>query len=471
MYNRKMTMLANAASEPVSAEPSGQSRAAHQKVGVGFSRFLSTYFLTPYVQQMTRRYLTLDPVEMDSLPGPEPGKSYTLYLHVPFCESLCPYCSFNRFLFEETKAKPYFRQLRQEMRMAHRLGYRFTSVYIGGGTPTIMIDELCETIDLARELFPIEEVSCETNPNHLIPEYIEKLEGRVQRLSVGVQSFDDELLKQMARYHKFGSGKEIQEKIRQAAPHFPSLNVDMIYNFPSQTEEILRRDVQMVIDSGAQQTTFYPLMTSPSVARSMDRSVGKVEYSREAKYYEIILNELDKDFEPMSAWTFIRSGTGMLDEYIVDSEEYVGLGSGAFSFLNGTLYVNTFSVKEYSRAIESGRMSVSAMQRYGRREQMRYRFMMEMFGLRFDRQRFKRSFGAPPEWGLFFEMLAMFLAGAFSKVTPKALFMTPRGKYLAVVLMREFFSGVNNLRDEARKALTDEERMCAMAVRSNQVTA
>ena len=127
--------------------------------------------------------------------------------------------------------------------MAHRLGYRFTSLYIGGGTPTILIDELCETIDLARELFPIGEVSCETNPNHLTPEIIEKLEGRVQRLSVGVQSFDNELLREMGRYQKFGSGEQIQEKIRQAAPHFPSLNVDMIYNFPNQTEEILRRDL------------------------------------------------------------------------------------------------------------------------------------------------------------------------------------------------------------------------------------
>ncbi len=442
-----------------------------QKLGVGFSRFLSTYILTPYLQMMTGRYLRLQAAHLDMLPGPRPGSEYTLYLHIPFCESLCPYCSFNRFLFDEDKARAYFRRLREEMRMAHRLRYQFSSLYIGGGTPTILIDELCETIDLARALFAIGEVSCETNPNHLTPEIVAKLEGRVQRLSVGVQSFDNELLAEMGRYQKFGSGVEIQEKIRQAAPHFPSLNVDMIYNFPNQTEEILRRDLQMVIDTGAQQATFYPLMTSPSVARLLSRTVGQVDYGREAQFYEIILQTLGEAFKPMSAWTFLRKGTGLLDEYIVDSAEYVGLGSGAFSFLDGTLYVNTFSLREYGRKIDQGCMSVSAKQDYGRREQMRYRFMMELFGLRFDRPRFHQTFRIAAEWGLFIEMLFMLLTGSFRKVTRDALYLSPRGKYLSVVMMREFFSGVNNVRDEARKALSEEERSCAFPVVKNKQVA
>lgn len=446
------------------------ARSADTRAGAVLSRLLSTYILTPYLQKMTGQYLRLEPAKITSLPGPQPGKGYTLYMHIPFCESLCPYCSFNRFLFDEEKARAYFHRLREEMRMAHRLGYRFTSLYLGGGTPTILIDELCETIDLARALFPIDEVSCETNPNHLTPEYISKLEGRVQRLSVGVQSFDDGLLKEMGRFQKFGSGVEIQEKIRQAAPHFPSLNVDMIYNFPNQTEEILRHDIQMVVDSGAQQTTFYPLMTSRSVEKSLDRSVGKVNYGREAGFYRVVLSALAEEFRPMSAWTFTRKGTGMLDEYIVDSEEYVGLGSGAFSFLDGTLYVNTFSPREYARAIDAGHMSVSAKQSYGLREQMRYRFMMELFGLRFDRERFLAAFGKPAEIGLFFEMLCMFLVGSFARVTREALYLTPRGKYLSVVMMREFFSGVNNVRDEARKALSADERLCAFPLKGKQFT-
>ena len=75
--------------------------------------------------------------------------------------------------------------------MVADLGYDFASMYVGGGTPTIMLTSSRRTIDLARELFSIKEVSSETNPNHLMPEYVEELAPRVQRLSVGVQSFDD----------------------------------------------------------------------------------------------------------------------------------------------------------------------------------------------------------------------------------------------------------------------------------------
>ncbi len=85
--------------------------------------------------------------------SPEARAALHALYAVPFCERLCPYCSFNRFPFKEERAKPYFANMRKEMMMLKDLGYDFESVYIGGGTPTIMIDELCETIDMARENF------------------------------------------------------------------------------------------------------------------------------------------------------------------------------------------------------------------------------------------------------------------------------------------------------------------------------
>ena len=123
-----------------------------------------------------------------------------LYAHVPFCERLCTYCSFNRFLYKEDGSRVLPPAARRDARCVADLGYDFASLYVGGGTPTILLDELAETIDLARELFPgIREVSAETSPNHLDRELISALDGRVQRLSCGVQSFDDGLLRQMDR--------------------------------------------------------------------------------------------------------------------------------------------------------------------------------------------------------------------------------------------------------------------------------
>ena len=377
------------------------------------------------------------------MPAPEQGKRYMLYMHVPFCERLCPYCSFNRFPFSEERARPYFENMRKEMRMLKDLGYDFDSVYIGGGTPTIMIDELCDTIDQARELFNIQEVSSETNPNHLIPSYLDKLQGRVQRLSVGVQSFDDGLLKQMDRYDKYGCGQEILERIQDASPYFVSMNADMIFNFPAQTEDILINDIERVIESGCTQTTFYPLMASPSVERSLARTVGKVDYAREQKFYEIISELLTGGplhlFEHGSAWTFNKRNTSaagedaMIDEYVVDYEEYPAIGSGGITYLGSNLYVNTFSVKDYNKCIEAGHMSIMGKTTFSKRDRMRYRFMMQLFGLRLDKRQFKKDFGCSVEVGLPVEMAFMKASGAFATDNADELTLTPKGRYLCLL--------------------------------------
>ena len=378
---------------------------------------LSERLLTSVVRECTKNYLRLEPTQERRVPGPKPGQKYMLYMHVPFCERLCPYCSFNRFPFAEDRARPYFANMRKEMLMLKDLGYDFESLYVGGGTPTIMIDELCDTIDMARETFSIGEVSSETNPNHLIPSYLDKLQGRVQRLSVGVQSFDNDLLKQMDRYDKYGSGEEILERIGEASPYFTSLNVDMIFNFPAQTEDVLFSDIERVVESGTSQTTFYPLMASPSVARSLARTVGKVDY-----------------------------------------EEYPAIGSGGITYLGNNLYVNTFSVNDYNDAIEHDRMSLMGKATFSKHDQMRYRFMMQLFGLRLDKRQFKKDFGVSVERGLPVEMAFMKASGAFDRDNADELTLTSRGRYLMVVMMRQFFIGVNNLRDQARAALVGEER-------------
>ncbi len=408
---------------------------------------ISERLLTFFIRPQLKRSLQVSPANIQMLPGPKPGRRYLLYLHVPFCESLCPYCSFHRVVFREELARSYFKSLREEMRMAHDLGYVFSSLYIGGGTPTVLIDELCSTIDLALDLFGVTEVSCETNPNHLTPQIVGELEGRVQRLSVGIQSFDDGLLRQMQRYEKYGSGDQILERMESIAGLFPTLNADMIFNFPSQTKGILETDVQKTIDSAVNQVTYYALMTSPSVARSMKKSVGEVNYTREAGYYEILSSGLGSAFDPVSAWCFARRGGKMIDEYIVDYEEYVGLGSGAFSNLDGALYVNTFSLREYAAKIASGRMALAQMRRFNLREQMRYRFMMELFGLSLNKQRFRESFGRSIERGLWLEMAFMKLAGAFARNDGQLLALTPKGRYLLVAMMREFFASLNTLRE------------------------
>jgi coproporphyrinogen III oxidase-like Fe-S oxidoreductase len=419
---------------------------------------LAERLLSSVMRRANNAYLTLEPSGLEQLPLPVPGRPYLLYVHVPFCERLCPYCSFNRFPYNAERATRYFRNLREEMRMVADLGYDFQSMYVGGGTPTIDIDELVATIDLAKELFSIREISSETNPNHLHPKWVDPLVDRVQRFSVGVQSLDDELLQQMDRYEKYGSAYEILERLQSIEGRFQSLNVDMIFNFPSQSPSKLSADVELVRRTGANQVTFYPLMASPAVRESLRRTVGKVDYNREYRYYQQISEQMSDGFEPASAWTFSRTGGGMIDEYIVDYEDYVGIGSGAFSFLEGSLYVNTFSLELHAERIEAGKTSALQMRVFSRHDRERYRFLMSLFGMSLDKRQFEQDFGVTIDLGLPIEMAYMRSVGAFDLDNSETLVLSAKGRYLLVSMMREFFVGVNNLRDQARAALSTAER-------------
>lgn len=421
---------------------------------------LSERAITAALRILNRSYLAQSPCDLDTLPGPKPGDGYVLYAHVPFCERLCLYCSFNRFLFREDRAREYFKHLRAEMRMVADLGYDFPSLYIGGGTPTILLDELTETIDLATSLFSIGEVSCETSPNHLGPELVDALAGRVHRLSVGVQSFEDLLLRQMDRLDKYGSGDALFDKIWGVAGKFHSLNVDMIFNFPSQTEEMLLKDIELLKATGANQTTFYPLMASPKTRRELASAVGRIDYQRETRYYRLIADALADTFVPTSAWTYSRDVGTMIDEYIVDYEQYVGVGSGALSFLGGQIYANTFSLKNYGTLVGSGRMSVAKRgEPYSPKALMRYRFVTDLFGLKLDKKRFERDFGVPVERGLWAEISFMKAAGGIAADTAQEITLNEKGRYLLMVMMRETLASSNDHRDRERDALPLEERM------------
>ena len=122
--------------------------------------------------------------------------------------------------------------LRKEMDYVKALGYDFHSMYVGGGTTTIIEEELIKTLEHAKKLFPsIKEISCETDPQIITTPQFKNLKGLVDRMSIGVQSFNDELLKLSDRYEKFGSGEQIFERLQYAQELFPTCNIDMMFGF------------------------------------------------------------------------------------------------------------------------------------------------------------------------------------------------------------------------------------------------
>ena len=124
-------------------------------------------------------------------------------------------------------------------------------------------EELIKTLEHARKLFPsIKEISCETDPQIITTPQFRNLKGLVDRMSIGVQSFNDDLLKLSERYEKFGSGEQIFERLQYAQELFPTCNIDMMFGFRGQTLDMLHEDMEKIWKLNPRQVTTYPLMVT-----------------------------------------------------------------------------------------------------------------------------------------------------------------------------------------------------------------
>ena len=373
------------------------------------------------------------------------GEELSLYIHIPFCRKLCPFCCFNRYLFKEDKAREYFISLRKELDIYIDRGFTFSDFYFGGGTPTILMDELLSFIDYLKKKFTVRAISLETTPAELTPENVALLKAAgVNRLSLGVQSFDDEMLNSMGR--TICTGEEIRESILLAQGQFATVNIDLIFNFPFQTLEKFESDVAAFKNLGIDQVTFYPLMPSPHKKSALERKFASVNNSFERKYYNIILRDIyEQGYQASTVWCFSR-GDRLIDEYIVDYADYVGIGSGSVSLVNGMFYVNSFSLDRYSGMLRDGHLPVVRWRNLSEKEYLRYYFLTKLFGTRVNKKQFRQQFSADIYSKLGAETRLLKLAGA---VTEKGddILVSRKGMHTVSVMMREFFAALNTLRE------------------------
>lgn len=405
------------------------------------------------------RFRTRNFLRMEDAPGeiprvPRDGTA-CLYLHVPFCESLCPFCSFHRVQHTTDQAQRYFQSLREEVRRYHEAGFRFKSAYFGGGTPTIEPRELVKTIELVRDLFGLREISVETNPKDLRPEVLLPLRAAgVTRLSVGAQSFDDRLLKDMERLETYGCAASAVEHIRYASALFPTVNVDLIFNQPHQDKASLERDLTAFLSTGANQVSFYPLMMSPMVAQRMAETTGLPRRTNLREYYQTILARLQPEFTPSSAWCFTRRSQGA-DEYLVDADNYVGVGSGAFSYLDGVLYSTTFCLATYQRMIDNGLTGIVVRSRLSESDQMRYSLLVKLFGLKLDRDWALKKYGQRFFRTVACELKTLEWFGAANR-NQRGWRLTEHGMFWLVLMMSRFFERVAEYREAMRGHIQKE---------------
>jgi coproporphyrinogen III oxidase-like Fe-S oxidoreductase len=393
-----------------------------------------------------RKFLRLSPPAdeaIQSVAGPGRG-AISLYVHIPFCRALCPFCCFNRYLFKEDLARRYFNDLKRELDMYLERGFTFSDAYFGGGTPTVLMDELAAFIAYFKSRCHPGQISLETTPGELTDGNIDLLQQMgINRLSVGVQSFEEPVLKTMGRNN--GPAGEVKRRLLAAEGKFATLNVDFVFNFPGQTVAQFRADVAAFKELGIDQATFYPLMASPHKKDALERRFNRVDNSRERQFYEVILSELYRGgYTASTAWCFSR-GERMIDEYIIESDDYVGIGSGSVSIVRGNFFVNTFSLERYHEFISGSRLPVLGWRRLSEKENLRYYLLTKLFGLKLDTEALQRRFGGRglrQLWSeiAFFKTLGLVAGDGTLKVTAA-------GMYPVSVMMRDFFAALNTLRE------------------------
>ena len=286
------------------------------------------------------------------------------YIHIPFCEHICHYCDFNKVYLKGQPVDEYLDALEQEMKLTIETYGRqpLSTIFVGGGTPTSLsasqLERLCEMIQ--TELQPSQKIeyTFEANPGDLTEDKLKALyNGGVNRLSFGVQSFNDELLKRIGRTHK---AKDVFSSIDAAKKiGFENISVDLIYSLPGQTLQDFKETLATAFQLDIQHYSGYSLIIEPKTVFYNLMRKGKLPVPGEdveANMYSLLMEEMAKHgFEQYEISNFAKPGFESRHNITYwNNEEYFGIGAGSHSYVAGERRANFGPLKKYMEPLDKG---------------------------------------------------------------------------------------------------------------------
>ena len=370
-------------------------------------------------------------------------KPTSAYVHIPFCTQICYYCDFSKVFIKNQPVDSYLEHLLQEFHSYDIQKLR--TLYIGGGTPTalsapqleVLLDGLTKNLDLSV----LEELTIEANPGDLDEDKITVLKNSaVNRVSLGVQTFDDKMLKKIGRSHL---EKDIYENIdRLKLAGFDNISIDLIYALPGQTMDQVKDNVAKAIALDIPHMSLYSLILENHTVFMNRMRRGKLPLPKEeveAEMFEYIIAALVlAGFEHYEISNFSKPGFESRHNLMYwDNAEYYGIGAGASGYVNGVRYKNHGPIRHYLKAVEEGNARITE-EHLTLREQMEE----EMFlGLRkktgvskarFE-EKFERSFD-----GLYGEIVRDLVQQGLMQVDGDRVRMTKKGLFLGDTVAERF---------------------------------
>jgi oxygen-independent coproporphyrinogen-3 oxidase len=335
-------------------------------------------------------------------------KEMGLYLQIPFCKSICKYCPFNKYPWKEDHVRRYLNALKKEIKM---IGDKPTmkegtvsALNFGGGTPTsLTTDQFIGLLDHCKQHFdiaPSAEISIEANPETADENKLKALlDWGVNRISFGVQSFNDCFLKMVGRAHKAEQSAAAIKTARRLG--LENIGIDLLYRIPGQTvtdwENELDRAVELEIDH----ISIFSLLLNPGTQLFKERLSAKVPpqpgEETEIAMYERAMEKLSQaGYRHYIVYDFALPGKECEYHSIcwqVPQREYPGLGAGANSYLQGYLYTNINPLDQYIRALENDHLPVSFGRKLTREDEISRALVLGTKFLHVGKKEFKEQFG------------------------------------------------------------------------------
>ena len=346
---------------------------------------------------LTRMWLTRSPKpflfrrEFDAVLPYADCEGLGLYVHIPFCRSICNFCPYCKVPYEKEVCERYLDALIREIRLvgAQYPGKKtVTSLYFGGGTPALAADRVGEIIAAIREHFTVTEgIGIELHPDDVRPDVLRTLrEAGVTKISIGIQSF-------RPKYQRILGRKSVDaEALRRALSEvkFETVSMDFIFALPEQTFEDLRADIDTAFAVGANHAAVYPFIDftfTSSAVKPMPKKQKRDLLDRLTLYCA------ERGYRRDSIWTFSNEPDARYSSMTRD--HYLGFGCSAVTLLRDQFKINTFSVDAYCDRLAEGTLPTALTLRFTRRQRMIYWLFWTAYSTRVDPRAFEEFFGVP----------------------------------------------------------------------------